>query len=269
MYKIFTRCFRVLVASFSVRLSSALSSSLESNQLSTQCLPEDVSLFNDLACSSSGPSFVLHSQKAQDTRSQDLHPIQQIESASWSYVPQCSEATGQDDNEICVYTNTKFANGRGVSIITIPPIAERFAALQSFQEPAALDGLLLTGNVRVTPKTSLKGRTATAKHNLQSMDMVAANVPILVESLESNVLSWREREELLRVAIKQLPTATQRLLVGLTSKYEPELLISGYIDSHGGFPVNIAGYNHSALFPELSYFNHACTPKSVLEILTV
>ncbi|KAI4144345.1 MAG: hypothetical protein LQ340_006690, partial [Diploschistes diacapsis] len=155
----------------------------------------------------------------------------------------------------------EYAGGRGISIITVPGIAREFAALLPFTDSKALDGLLVSGNVRVTPKTESMGRNTIAKQDLKKGDEIASNVPIVVESLSSSTaLSPPEREELLRAAVLRLPVATSRLLIRLTSEERPELLLSGFMDTHGGFQIDIGGHSHYSLFPELAYFNHACAP---------
>ena len=263
MYKVPAHILVFLAASLTRHISWAASSLSNTARLSWQCLPENVALFADLTCSLNGPSYLVAKHDPSNHDTSGLQPGRTAEYSSWSYEPACTGAIDGIGSELCVYTSVEYAGGRGVSIVTAPAIAEKFAALLPFKDSTALDGLLLTGHVSVTPKTKFKGRMALAKQNLKSGDQLASNVPVVVVSHALDDFSGPEREEVLRVAVLRLPVATQQLLARLTWESDAEFLIYGYYNHHGGFPVNVGGHNHYALFPELSYFNHACAPKSV------
>lgn len=264
MYKLPAHLLAFLTAALTRYVPWAASSLPNTTRLSWQCLPENVALFADLACSRNGPSYLVAKHGLSNHDTSGLQLRRTAESSPWSYEPVCTGAIEKIGSELCVYTSVEYAGGRGISIVAAPEIAEKFAALLPFEDPTALDGLLLTGYVSVTPQTQSKGRTALAKQNLRSGDQLASNVPVVVSSHALDGFSGPEREELLRVAVLRLPVATQRLLSRLTWEGDAEFLIYDFYDHHAGFPVKIGGHNHYALYPELSYFNHDCAPKSVL-----
>jgi hypothetical protein len=56
----------------------------------------------------------------------------------WPYRPVCTEPLEKMNGaELCVYTNTEFNGGRGISIVTTPELSEAFAALPSLTDPVA------------------------------------------------------------------------------------------------------------------------------------
>ena len=243
-----------------------LSSPLPAHHLSRQCLPSDIRLFAELSCSPDGASF----RPARGDRSGVKAPTAQPKLTAlyrpWSYEPVCTVA----DGELCVYTSVEYADGRGISIVTSPEIARNIALLSPFQDYTALDEHVIIGNIVVAPRTLSKGRVALARHELKGGDSIASNVPVIVASHELDELSSLEREEVLRAAILRLPIATQRLIARATWDSDDDdddgddALIYGFCNQHAGFPINVGGQDHFALYPELSYFNHACSPKSVL-----
>ena len=256
----------LLVFLLTVLLLPCHVSSFPSNttRLSWHCLPQQIALFADLSCSIHGPSYPISRHGSPQLNAIDLQPRRSVGHSPWSYEPMCTGAIERVGSELCIYTNIEYAGGRGISIVTAPKIAEDFAnTLLSFQNSTALDGLLLTGLVSVTPRTISKGRVALAKQDIGGGELVASNVPILVASPALDDLSGPEREEVLRAAVLQLPVPTQRLLAKLTWDSDDEYLLYGYCDYHAGFPVDVGGHSHFSLYPELSYFNHACGPKSV------
>ena len=262
MYKLLAHVFLVSTAVFIPYVSCIPNTSPDSARLAWQCLPPGTALFSDLACSLNGTSYLVSNRGLSNHAASVPQPIRTTDSGPWSYEPICTAAIEEIGSKICVYTDLEFSNGRGISIITTPELAEKFAALPSFQDRAALDKLLVTGNVDITPEMPGRGRIALARHDLESGTSVSSNVPIIVSAQAlDDFFSLPEREEVLRAAVLRLPIATQRLLARLTWETDEELLIYGYFDHHAGFPVEVGAHRHYALFPELSYFNHACAPK--------
>jgi hypothetical protein len=262
---------RLLLFFVSTLLSDAIgtaSPSPSTARLSWQCWPENVKLFADLACSRNGSSYLV----ARHNLSSDAIPRLDASSSGpagshpWTHLPVCTGALEKlGGSELCVYTNAAFGGGRGISIITIPQLAEELTTLPSFKNLTALDGVLHSDLLRFSHKTPSKGWYALANRGFRSGDEIASHVPILLTNgYAMEELSWPEREELLRAAILQLPVATQRLLASLTSAFAaPELFIAGIVENHAGYLVEpgLGGQEYGGFFPEMGFFNHDCAPK--------
>jgi hypothetical protein len=241
---------------------AAISSAQPENteRISWYCLPENIELFADLACTLTGQSYLVESAVSISSPNQvpyhsDISP--------WTHTPLCTDILPTLNNPLCVYINTNYAYGRGISILTTPDMASSFTTL-----PLSLaegpNTPLHTSNIHITRKTASKGRMALATKPLHAGEPVAAQAPIFLQHAGIQHLSWQEREELLRAAFSQLPLSTQRLLGKLTSApAKPELFLSGVVSNHAGFPIAKQGIEYHALFPEMAFFNHACAPKSV------
>ena len=96
-------------------------------------------------------------------------------------------------------------------------------------------------------------------------------LPLVIGYAERE-MPWEEREELLQIAVGQLPVESQKLFTGLTSDFVgdgekdyfflnlPPLV--GIMLSNAGSLVDIGGHDHIALFPEtVAIMNNHCTPK--------
>ena len=245
----------------------AASSSLTAVGLSSQCWPKDIELFADLGCARNGLTYLV-AKHDPPISSGNVVPVIGANSADetspWTYVPVCTSVLEKLGTELCVFTSTEFAAGRGISIITIPQLAEKLATSFIRRSPT-IDGLSHSSRFGITSETQSKGRCAVAKQDFQRGDEVASNLPILLQHHSVNELSWLEREEVLRVAISQLPFSTQQLLGRLTAEpARDEFFLSGIMYNHAGFAINITDHKHHGLYPEMAFFNHDCAPKLVL-----
>ncbi len=184
----------------------------------------------------------------------------------WTYKPVCSKYLDGVGDKLCVYTNATFSNGRGISIFTTPRIAEEFAALPPFREPAALlaQGINSGGITKDQPwYTSVipdKGTGMFASRPLDRSDRITAFTPYLLAHME-NILTTQERENFLRIAVDQLPKASRAAYLDLAKIYnEPSVVVQDVVKANA-FEIQIGGLMHLAVFPESSRFNHACAPK--------
>ncbi|EXJ74801.1 uncharacterized protein A1O5_01497 [Cladophialophora psammophila CBS 110553] len=186
----------------------------------------------------------------------------------WSYKPVCTDYLDELGDQLCVYTDTTFSNGRGISIFTTPQIAQEFASLLPFQDPSALSSRGInpgSGNVDNMPWYTApipgKGVGMLASRSLQRGDLITAYTPYLLAHME-NVLSTPERERFLRVALDQLPAASRDVYLGLAKIYgEPSVVVQDVVKANA-FEMQIGGQMHLAVFPEASRMNHACAPNA-------
>ncbi|EXJ94123.1 hypothetical protein A1O1_02516 [Capronia coronata CBS 617.96] len=184
----------------------------------------------------------------------------------WSYEPVCTDYFDVLKGPLCVFTNSSFSNGRGISIFTTPTIAAEFAALLPFQDPTALSSRGInppseTDRPWQTKSIPGKGIGMLAKHQLQRGDLVAAYTPYLLAHME-NLLSTTDRERYLRIAIEQLPEPSKAHYLSLATIYGDLNVVMQDVVKANAFEMQVGGQMHLAVFPESSRINHACAPNS-------
>lgn len=178
----------------------------------------------------------------------------------WSFEPVCTDVLQSIGSKLCVYTNTSFSNGRGISIFTTPKIAEQFATLPPFQNPSALDNINVFSGNWFVQEIPGKGMGMLAKKKLKFKDRVTAYTPALLAHLESE-LPTMEREKFFRIAVVQLPDSTRQMYESLATVYGyPQIKYQDVVKANT-FQLDVGGQNHLAVFPETSRLNHACAPK--------
>ncbi|KAL5461967.1 hypothetical protein PMIN07_005061 [Paraphaeosphaeria minitans] len=167
--------------------------------------------------------------------SNGLIPDDQTRHGPWSYPPICTDVLPSVGSSLCVYTDTSFSHGRGISIFTTPDLAERTVVLLPFQNPEALQGINDFTGTWITQEIPDKGMGMFASrdlmvseyllnivdHNIDKLkfkDKITAHTPALLAYLESD-LSTAEREKFFKLAVSQLPEPTRAMYVGLATVY--------------------------------------------------
>lgn len=187
--------------------------------------------------------------------------------APWSYPPTCTHILESIGDKLCVYTDTSFAHGRGISIFTTPSLAVQYASLPAFRNPSRLDAEnvnVLSGAWNATP-ISGKGIGMLASKQLHFKDRITAYTPAILAYLEDE-LGTLEREMWWKFAIEQLPSKTKEDFLDLTYVFGDERVRVQDIVKANTFQVEVDGVNHLAVFPETSRLNHACNPKYIILI---
>ncbi|KAF1999530.1 SET domain-containing protein [Amniculicola lignicola CBS 123094] len=189
------------------------------------------------------------------------------EHAPWSYPPVCTTILPHLSTQLCVYTNTSFSNGRGISIFTTPSIARDFANLPAFQDPAALLAKDVNTNSGVWSAEKIEGKGVglVAKRNLEFGDRVTAYTPALIAVMEGE-LSTAEREKYWRIAIDQLPKETGEMYLGLATVFGIKSVVVQDVVKANSFQLDVGGATHLAVYPETSRMNHACSPNAQYNI---
>ncbi|KAH7110872.1 hypothetical protein B0J11DRAFT_586076 [Dendryphion nanum] len=181
----------------------------------------------------------------------------------WTHRPICTDVLQTLGTKLCVFTNSSFSNGRGISIFTTPKIAEDFANLPAFQNPTALTerDVNVNSGAWYTQDIASKGVGMLAKKALKFKDRVTGYTPALLAHLESE-LSTMEREKYFRVAVYQLPDATRDMYLKLATVYgDPRVRVQDIVKANT-FQLQLGGQDHLAVFPETSRLNHACAPNA-------
>jgi len=230
-----------------------------------QCLPEESLLFSNLGCSVIGEAdIVFIAKKAVPpvlVNTQSEHkPTPDL--TTWSLKPVCTDFVGENSNQLCVYTNATFGNGRGISIFTTPEIATHFIALPALRDPTIITEVNKATGPWYTRSFPGKGIGMLARQSLKRGDLITAYTPILLVYME-NTLSTKEREKYLRVAIEQLPQKSKDKYFNLATIYGYAETIVQDVLKANTFEVQIGSHRHMAIFPETSRMNHDCGPKYV------
>ncbi|KAJ5051295.1 hypothetical protein J3E74DRAFT_445268 [Bipolaris maydis] len=192
---------------------------------------------------------------ADDTKKEDYGP--------WSHAPVCTSILPSINDKLCVYTDTSFAQNRGISIFTTPSLAKDFASLPAFRDASALVSQSINKPTDSYHATSIpgKGIGMLASRPLKFGERVTAYTPAFLAYLESE-LSTLDREALWRTAIEQLPSDLKEKFLGLATVYgDPRVQVQDIVKANT-FQVMLNGVNHLAVWPETSRLNHACAPNA-------
>ncbi|PHH81042.1 hypothetical protein CDD80_4346 [Ophiocordyceps camponoti-rufipedis] len=180
---------------------------------------------------------------------------------SWTYVGNCAEDPG-DEEPTCVFANSSFANGRGISVITSPRIAEIIA-----KSPAFLDASVLSDvNQYDSPPFEVRelpgrGKGLIANKTIHRGDRIFLSTPILMLGADSFEFNDDSVEEEQRYhAVTKLPSKTEMLFWALYGQMWKDP-ISDRVNTNS-FGADIDDENFSIVFPEISRLNHDCRPNA-------
>lgn len=189
----------------------------------------------------------------------------------WTHKPVCGTQRDESGDPFCVYTNASFSNGRGISILTTPAVAKKFAALPPFQNSTALsshgiNAVDTQAEDRPWYTTSIPGKGVgmRASRPLKRGDLITAYTPVVLAHIGDQMFT-EDREKLLRLAVQQLPAASRDAYLDLAKIYDEEDVVAQDVLKANGFDMEIGGLKHGAVFPEASRYNHACAPKYVFK----
>jgi hypothetical protein len=163
----------------------------------------------------------------------------------------------------CIYTDTNFASGRGISIFTSPEVAEIIANSDPFLKPETIADV----NIIPSPsfsKEALPGRGfgLIANRTLYRGDLIFAYTPAYIAAEDVYVnLPKSKRHSMQREAIDALPPYTRDMVWGLHAHFDIERTDS--IINTNSFEVEFGeGKTHYAVFPETARINHDCRPNA-------
>ncbi|PVH95960.1 SET domain-containing protein [Periconia macrospinosa] len=179
----------------------------------------------------------------------------------WTHPPICTDILQSINDKLCVYTNSSFANNRGISIFTTPKLSTSFANLPAFQDPTAHADININSDMWITAELPGRGIGMTASRPLTFKDRITAYTPLFLAFMESE-LSTMEREKFWSTAIQRLPMEMHNMYLNLAKVYRIESVKYQDVVKANAFQVEVDGANHLALFPETSRFNHDCAPSA-------
>ncbi|KAF2011520.1 hypothetical protein BU24DRAFT_282931 [Aaosphaeria arxii CBS 175.79] len=178
----------------------------------------------------------------------------------WTHNPTCI-------GQYCVYSSSRFANDRGISLIATPELATSYL-LESFSHDDQSDDL--HGDTTpdyVADDTPDKGIGLFARRAIPAGKTIMVKHPVILlpkELADGDRDVTEQRARLLEIAIRQLPRKTTEMLKGLSTNMGGLRLddlvrtnAMGVVLGNGGGE----GTGYLGVVPEAARINHACRPK--------
>lgn len=196
--------------------------------------------------------------------------------STWTHQPQCATA---NDSEICVFTNSHFKNGRGLSILADSKEVADIDWIELFTKPSNPDGLSRAEGFREALIPG-KGMGLVADRTFAKGETVMSSTPLLVEHDSAYALGPEVLGELRDVAVERMSKEQQTIFLSQHRQWgghhASDIMVTNsfMFSSFGGLPRG-----STANFPEVSVstsfithhtfrtltiekrFNHACRPK--------
>jgi hypothetical protein len=209
-------------------------------------------LWDDRACLIDETDYLEGGAVARQGNSTSRNSSQvliQVPIDPWTNVPSCSRTYG---NQYCTFTDSKFSNGRGITIITTPDIAAELSTLTALVENSSLQRS--ASQPYVAQNIPGKGVGLVATRTLFTGDMIFAHPPA---SLHHNgifqSMPWREKEFVIRESINSLPSETRKMWWDLDWQGSRDDLVEDIINTNS-FKVFLGSNKtlHSMMSPEMS-----------------
>ncbi|KAK3898837.1 hypothetical protein C8A05DRAFT_46945 [Staphylotrichum tortipilum] len=195
---------------------------------------------------------------------------------AWTHSLPCFQPNWADD-PICVFTDTTFAAGRGISLVTTPRRANYVATTPAFAEPETVGDINQDLGGSVPAKYEMRelpgkgmGLIATA-HIRRGEPIMANTASLMIDYRAFNELTKPEYKELQAHAVDNLPASHRALVLGLsthTSSPLPHIELVDRIAATNGFDIDPdetdTDQHHSffVLFPSIARMNHDCRPNA-------
>jgi hypothetical protein len=134
----------------------------------------------------------------------------------WTHNPTCintkvRQGSGLKKETLCVYSNSRFAHGRGISLITTPEVATEYV-LESFSHEDQEDRGNLLYEAR---QTEDRGMGLFATKQIRAGDSIMVKHPVLIIARDAWESPREDRHRLLEIAVQQLPEKTTKRFLDL------------------------------------------------------
>ncbi|TVY31706.1 SET domain-containing protein [Lachnellula subtilissima] len=190
------------------------------------------------------------------------HAVRVPKPTPWSREPQC--LTEKRTNEsYCVYTNERFANGRGISFFTTPSIAEKVIHLPAFTDPKLHNHVNKFDDDPPWEMRNVPGRGngLFATRTLHRGDLILANTPMGVYQSDAFFPDYELGYKNLRKTFDQLPKSSQEIFLRMAT-HSPGDAVMERINTNA-FAGDFEGAPHFLLYPETALMNHDCRPNAM------
>lgn len=181
----------------------------------------------------------------------------------WTTEPFCLESLSANKG-FCVYTSSKLANGRGISIVATPVEANRIISALALQPSCQIPP-----KHPQAPKFDIKsipghGLGAIATSPLYRGDQIYSTSPIL--AIQDDVMQFVPTPDLLllmAIALNRLPSPTQQLFWTMHAQFGGNAVYDRITTNAYTMPLSSAKDLFWAVQPEISRLNHDCRPNAV------
>lgn len=193
---------------------------------------------------------------------------------AWTHSSPCFQGEGGDE-PICVFTDTTFAAGRGISLVTAPRRANYVATTPAFAEPETVQDINQDLGSRIPAKYEMrelpgKGMGLLATAHIRRGELIMANTAsLMIDYRTFNELTKPQYKALQAHAVDNLPAAHRALVLNLsthTSSALPHIELVDRIAATNSFDIDPdetdTDQHHSffVLFPSIARMNHDCRP---------
>ncbi|KAF2787449.1 SET domain-containing protein [Melanomma pulvis-pyrius CBS 109.77] len=199
-------------------------------------------------------------QNSTQTLQQSYESAQKIANFPWSHYPECF-ANENTTEPYCVFSDQKFASGRGIFIVTTSAMAYEMLKKPAFTDPEALSRINNHDNPPFeTHEFPMKGRGLIANKTLHRGDQIFASSALLITNPDAYHLVEEERLKLIHRGVDTLPEATKPLFWALLDHFKGDP-VDDRINTNA-FEIEINGHTQHAVLPEIAMLNHDCRPNA-------
>ncbi|KAF2713501.1 SET domain-containing protein [Pleomassaria siparia CBS 279.74] len=197
---------------------------------------------------------------AHKTLKQSYESAQKIANFPWSFWPECFSNENTTE-PYCVFSDQKFAGGRGIFIVSTSAMAYELLKKPAFSDPDALQRINQHDNPPfVQHEFPGKGRGLIANKTLHRGDQIFASTPLLITNPDAYLLSEPERLKLAHRGVDTLPEKTQPLFWALLDHFKGDP-VDDRINTNA-FEVEVSGHTQHVVLPEIAMLNHDCRPNA-------
>ena len=170
-----------------------------------------------------------------------------VSTGPWTHKRQCIWK-GQAPESYCVYTNTDFANGRGISFFTTPTIAKRVLELPAFTQPGVHDKDKIVDNppweIKSVPG---RGNGLFATRTLHRGDLIFIDTPLGVYNSDAFPSDYGLGYKYLHKTFDQLSEPSQKLFLETAMHHEGDAIMERI--NTNAFHGEFEGTPHFLLYP--------------------
>jgi hypothetical protein len=190
----------------------------------------------------------------------------------WTTHPMCLDGLPWDNptakpTKFCIFSDNKFAEGRGIAILTTPTIAAVIRQMAAFSNPEMIAGQndLIAGPFSPPPYVSHlfpdRGIGLIANRTLERGERIMQETPSFIYNRAIyGMVPEHDRIPMHWNLAYQLPAHTRDELLAL-HKHHGGDEIDDLMRTNAFGAYYTDGESHNNVFPRISRFNHDCRPK--------
>jgi hypothetical protein len=224
------------------------------------CPSNSINFNGECQLASSIPTDLSFKPNISTTLEESRRSATELNGLPWTFWPECF-ANEKTVDAFCVFSDEKFASGRGIFIVATEPMAHKILQKPAFADPKALE----RANQHANPPFEQfefpgKGRGLVANKTLFRGDQIFASTPLLMTDPNTWYLSESDRLSLLYRGVETLPKASRESFWALLDHFKGDPVDDRI--STNNFEVEINGVPQQALMPEIAMLNHDCRPNA-------